>query len=330
MTLPAKLSVLTFSMLALTAFAAEPEGKPVEPASFGHARIVDTWKKYGGRLSFGKGQTLALLDDGCNLAMPEWSKSAGAGPKVLVTYDSIDGDSDVKHEGKGYHGSTIGVPSSLNFGGRLGVAFNDQVAIVRAVECCHCNVSEHKTLAAGLAWVIDNGKKYRITAVNLAPVDDLEHGKPVPTEIDAKLAELRKLGIWVSAPCGNHAFTKGISWPACQPNCFAIGAVRPGKDEVFLDRHAKVDLVVPAAATSSSNAIICGSVLVLREAIEKAGYDWRGDGANLPEAMMAIFQKTGTPVADPGTKLTFRRLDLLAAVDRVFAKGKGGKKETGD
>jgi len=31
-----------------------------------------------------------------------------------------------------------------------------------------------------------------------------------------------------------------ISWPACQPNCFAVGAVRPGKDEVYLDRHAKL------------------------------------------------------------------------------------------
>ena len=90
---------------------------------------------------------------------------------------------------------------------------------------------------------------------------------------------------------GNHHFTNGISWPASQPNCFAVGAVKPGKDEVYLDRHKKVELVVPAAATSSSNAILCGAAMLLREAIEKSGYDWKPDGANLPEAMMAIFQK---------------------------------------
>jgi hypothetical protein len=154
--------------------------------------------------------------------------------------------------------------------------------------------------------------------VNLAPVDDLAHNAPVETEIDEQLAALREAGIWVSAPAGNHDFTTGISWPACQPQCFAIGAVRPGKDEVHLDRSAKIDLVVPAEATSSSNAIACGAAMILREAIEKASYDWRDDGANLPEAMLAIIQKTGKPVHDAATGRTFVRLDLLAALEHVL------------
>ena len=59
--------------------------------------------------------------------------------------------------------------------------------------------------------------------------------------------------------------------------------------------------------------------MILREAIEKCNYDWRGDGKTLPDAMMAIFQKTGVEVADPATGLTFRELDLLTAIDYVFA-----------
>ncbi len=294
----------------------------VEPVSFKHAGVLEAWAAYAGKLTFGKGQTLALLDDGCKLSMPEWSQSDGPKPKVLVAYNSVDGNDDPKHVGRGYHGSTIGIPSSLNYKGKHGVAFNNQLAVVRALECCHCNVKDSKSLAAGLQWVIDHHTKYRITAVNLAPVDDLEHATPVPTAIDAKLTRLRELGIWVSAPAGNHNFTKGISWPACQPHCFAIGAVRPGKDEVYLDRSAKIDLVVPAAATSSSNAILCGSVLLLREAIEKSGYEWKKDGTNLPDAMMAIFQRTGVAVRDPASNLTFRRLDLKAALDEVFRRGK--------
>lgn len=296
--------------------------EPVAPVEFGHARITDAWQNYAKVLSFGQGQTLALVDDGCNLARPEWTALVGERPKVLVAYDSVDGDSDPKHEGRGYHGSTIGIPSSLNYQGKWGVAYNNQVAVVRALECCHCKVADSRTLAAGLQWVLDHHQQHRITTVNLAPVDDQAHGEPVATEIDAKLAALRQQNIWVSAPTGNHNFTNGISWPACQPNCFAIGAVRPGKDQVYLDRDGKVDLVVPAAATSSSNAIACGAVMLLREAIEKSGYVWKNDGPNLPEAMLAILQKTGKVVQDPATNRSYRRLDVQAALEHVFGQAK--------
>lgn len=316
------LRVLICTACVASAAIASRAGEPYEPDSFKHAGVVDAWMKYADRLTFGKGQTLALVDDGCKLSMREWSTPFDGTPKVRVSYDSVDGDNDPKHEGKGYHGSTIGTPSSLNLDGKWGVAYNDQVAVIRALECCHCNVTDGDTVAAGLQWIIDHHKEHQITTVNLAPVDDLEHGEPVPTAIDAKLKKLRELGIWVSAPTGNHAFSKGISWPACQPNCFAIGAVKAGKDEVYLDRNTKVDLVVPAAATSSSNAIACGAAIVLREAIDKTGYDWKPDGATLPDAMLAIMQKTGVAVEDPPSGRTYKRLDLAAALAHVFAKSK--------
>lgn len=298
-----------------------PGAEPAQPVPFEQSQVIATWDKYKGVLTFGRNQTLALLDDGCDLSKPEWSADANSKyPKVLVTYDSVDGDADPKHEGRGYHGTTIGIPSSVNHNGKRGVAFNNQLAIIRSLECCHCKIADSKTLASALKWVADNYKKHRITTVNLAPVDDLAHAKPVMTEIDAQLSRLRTLGIWVSAPTGNHNYTTGISWPASQPKCFAIGAVTPGRNVVFLDRHQKVDLVVPAHATSSSNAILCGSAMILREAISKSKYDWSQHGDNLPEAMMAIFKQTGTPLKDSGTGLTFHQLNLLAAVDFVFRK----------
>lgn len=291
-----------------------------QPAEFEHAGVTASWAKYAGVLTFGRGQTLALLDDGCTLSKPEWQAVVDGVPKVRVTYDAVDGDDDPKHEGKGYHGSTIGIPSSVNHGGKRGVAYNNQIAIVRSLECCHCKVADSASLARALQWVIDHHAEHHITTVNMAPVDDQEHGEPVATEIDEKLTKLRELGIWVSAPAGNHNFTKGISWPASQPNCFAIGAVAPGKEVTVLDRSAKVDLLVPARATSSSNAIVCGSAMILREAIEKGGYPWQADGKNIAEAMMKIFQVTGKPVEDKPSGLTFRRLDLLAALNHVMQK----------
>ena len=95
--------------------------------------------------------------------------------------------------------------------------------------------------------------------------------------------------------------------------------MKPGSaDVIHLDRHEMVALLVPARATSFSNAIACGAAMILREAIGKAGYDWKADGATLPDAMMAIFKKTGAKVEDPPGKRTFRRLDLAAAVHHIF------------
>jgi hypothetical protein len=293
-------------------------GEPIQPAAFRQAGITKTWESFSDRLTFGSGQTLALVDDGCTLSRPEWAQPEGNQPKVLVTYDSVSDDSDPQHEGRGYHGTTIGIPSSLNYQGKWGVAYNNQLAIVRALECCHCQTTDSPTLAAGLQWVIDHHQRYRITTVNLAPVDDQQHTKPVKTEIDDKLQRLRDLGIWVSAPTGNHNYTNGISWPASQPNCFAIGATRPEVDEIHLDRHPKLELLVPASATSSSNAIACGAAMIIREAIEVTHYDCGKTDKNVPLEIMRIMQLTGKSVTDPATKIAYRRLDLYAAVSYVF------------
>ena len=58
--------------------------------------------------------------------------------------------------------------------------------------------------------------------------------------------------------------------------------------------------------------------MILREAIDKSRFDWRREGANLPDAMMNIFQRSGQPVTDPLTGRVYRRLDLLAAVQHVL------------
>ena len=57
-------------------------GEPTEPVSFGHARVTESWKAYADVLTFGRGQTLALVDDGCKLSMPEWTTPFDGKPKV--------------------------------------------------------------------------------------------------------------------------------------------------------------------------------------------------------------------------------------------------------
>lgn len=292
--------------------------KPYNEADFRRMRVIETWEKYGDKLTWGKGQCLAILDDGCDLSVPQWQASLPWGTKVVASYNAFDHNDDPRPVPPGYHGTSVGYPSSLNYNGVWGVAYNNHVAQVRCITIVHLRKDEAATLSKGLQWVIDHHQKYNITTVNLSPVDDNPHAEPVATAIDAKLKRLRELNIWVSAPCGNNQHTGGISWPACQPDCFAIGAVKAQSDIVHCDRSAKTDILVPAAATSSSNAYIAAASMILREAIAKTKYDWRREGPNLPAAMMGIFQKTGAQIYDPATKLRFRRLDLLAAMDQVF------------
>ena len=296
-------------------------GVPYNAETFAQIRVPETWGKYAGVLSWGKGQCLAILDDGCDLSVPQWRARLSWGPKVIATWNAIDCNDDPTPVPPGYHGTSVGFPSSLNHEGVLGIAYNDYVAQVRCVSIVHLPTPEADTMAAGLKWVIDNHEKHNITAVNLSPLDDLRHKEPMPTVVDDELRELRALGVWVSAPCGNHNYTDGISWPACQPLCFAIGATVPGAHAVHLDRWSNVDLLVCAYATSSSNAYACACAMILREAIEKAGYPWRQHGETLPDAIMGIFQKTGVAIHDPETGFDFRELDLLAAVDFVFGRG---------
>ena len=95
---------------------------------------LEAWAEYP-ELGWGRGQTIACLDDGCDLSAEEWSGGGGglsaAGEpvaKIAATYNSIDGDEDCSPVPPGYHGTSVGFPSSLNSGGRKGLAFNDRVA----------------------------------------------------------------------------------------------------------------------------------------------------------------------------------------------------------
>ena len=301
--------------------SASPDGSAFNAETFDQMRVTDTWRKYKGRLTWGKGQCLAILDDGCDLSSPAWQAAMPWGKKVIATWNSIDGNENCHPVPPGYHGTTVGHPSSMNLNGVHGVAYNNFVAHVRCVTVVHLKQDESRTMAAALRWVRENQERLHITAVNLAPLDDQWHREPVPTAIDAELRALRQLGIWVSGPTGNGHHTDGISWPACQPDCFAIGGTVPGKHEAHLDRYSNVDLLVAAVATSSSNAYAAASAQILREAIETNAFRWQQEGATLPDAMLSIFQKTGAPIHDPGTGLDFRELDLLAAVDYVFGRG---------
>ncbi len=117
--------------------------------SFAQIRVVEAWHKYERVLTWGEGQCLAILDDGCDLADPAWLVPG----KVAASWNSIDGNENCTPVDPGYHGTSVGYPSSLNFEGRRGLAYRNRVAHVRFITVVHLRQDESQTIAAGLRWV---------------------------------------------------------------------------------------------------------------------------------------------------------------------------------
>ncbi len=122
-------------------FASTDGGIPYNAENFAQVRVVETWSRYKSELSWGRGQCLAILDDGCDLSDPAWQTNLPWGKKVVATYNSIDGNDDPTPVPPGYHGTSVGYPSSINHQGVLGIAHNDSVAQIQCVTIVHiCTV----------------------------------------------------------------------------------------------------------------------------------------------------------------------------------------------
>ena len=277
---------------------------PYNKEHFESIGVTRVWEKYDGILSFGEGQVLAIVDDGCNLSVPEWQTVHPWGPKVVAAWNVYEENSDPSHVPPGYHGTTVGYPSSICYNGLCGIAYRNQTAQIRSCTIVHLPKIEGEdvTLAKALLWVCENAEKYNITAVNLSALDDVPHTEPYPTVLDAPLARLREMNIWVSAPCGNLQHTD---------------------EKVYNDRYNNTDLLVHAHFTSSSNAYAAASFMIWREAVEKTGFDWKRYGKTMPDAAMAMFLFTGKEYKDEATGLTFKALDLEKVIDLIMeSKGK--------
>lgn len=300
--------------------AISEERTPYNRDNFESIGVTKVWEKYDGILTFGEGQTVAVVDDGCDLTVPEWQTVHPWGKKVRASWNVYEKNEDPSHVPPGYHGTSVAYPSSLCYNGLCGVAYRNQTAHIRSCTIVHLPQIEGEdvTLAAALNWVIENAEKHNITVVNLSALDDKQHTEPVATVLDEPLRRLREMNIWVSAPCGNNQFTEGISWPACQEYCYGIGSVLGEK--VYNDRYNNTDLLVHAEYTSSSNAYVVGSFMIWREAVLKKNFPWQNYGKNMPEAAMAMFKLTGRDYTDEVTGLTFKALDLESVIDFIMER----------
>ena len=86
---------------------------PYHKEHFESIGILKVWEKYDGVLSWGEDQTVAIVDDGCDLTVPEWQTLHSWGPKVCAAWNVYEENDDPTPVPPGYHGTSVGYPSSL-------------------------------------------------------------------------------------------------------------------------------------------------------------------------------------------------------------------------
>ena len=253
---------------------------PYLAVDFEAMRVTDAWEKYADRLTWGRGQCLAILDDGCDLNQPQWQAKLPWGPKVLVTYDAVDGDNDPAHVKPGYHGTTVGYPSSLFFKNMRGVAYNDYVAHVRSVSVVHLTKDETATHCRG--HELGDRESREVQHHDREPGGARRSAAPRAVgHVDRQAAgRVAKAGYLGQRPLRKPSLY-GRNFLAGLPGeRFRHGGDRAGKTYRAPRSVQKYRAAGVCHGDVSSNAYAAGAAMMLREAIEKGKYDWSQHGEN--------------------------------------------------
>src|SRR5437867_1633800 len=187
----------------------------------------------------GKGQAVAILDTGVDYNHP--ALGGGWGRTVIAGYDFVNNDNDpMDQTGHGTMVAGMIAARTFSYGGYRyrGIAPGAKIVALRIED--NSDYLPDSRIEAALRWVINNRKKYNITALNMSLGDgDYEH-KFTRGPYGDELATLKKMGVFITAASGNDGIsTPGINYPAADPSVVGVGSVN-GSDMIsnFTSRAA--------------------------------------------------------------------------------------------
>ena len=281
----------------------------------------------------GSGVTVAVIDTGINYNLAPLGGGIGPTKKVVAGFDFVDGDADpMDLDG---HGTAVAATIAARSYTTGGVTYQGVAPDARLVGLRVGSSDSIPTanIEKALQWVIANYTNYGISIVNLSVgsgnYPDANSGSILADEF----ATLRELGIFVVAASGNSndensgpISEDGVSYPAADPNVFAVGAVDAGDvistwtqrgDELDL-LAAGVDIVLPnlgggyeaMSGTSFASPQVAGAAALLKQL----------DRTLLPGDVGSILMSSGAVNRDGDdesgdtTGLLFSRLDIDAAL----------------
>jgi len=282
----------------------------------------------------GKGQTVAILDTGVDYNHP--ALGGGWGRTVVGGYDFVNNDSDPMDEnGHGTEVAGMIAARQFTYGGfkYRGIAPGAKIVALRIED--NSDYLPDSRIEAALRWVINNRKKFNITAVNMSFGDGDYQKKFTRQPYGDELATLRKMGVFITAASGNDGIsTPGINYPAADPSVVGVGSVN-GSDVIssFTSRAGDLDLLAPGdgivapseeggrpvymrgSGTSYAAPVVAGAAMLLHQANPKLS----------ESQILAILRSTASKNWDgdteyPATYLTYRRLDLDNAIRAALGR----------
>jgi subtilisin family serine protease len=286
----------------------------------------------------GAGTSIVIIDTGVDYNHPDLGAGFGPGHKVIAGWDFVDNDADpmdTDGHGTGVAALAAGLPYTFNGATFQGVAPGANIIALRIDDGTFGWNKESNLAIKALDWVAEHRDQYNIVAVNMS------FGRGHYTEetdvgaLQTQIATLASMGVFMAASSGNDGLQNGvpgIEYPAADPNVFAIGAVYPdGTLWSDTERSADMNLLAPGAnitlpyympttgqhihlsggyGTSFSTAFASGMGALLKQV----------DPTLTPNEMMSIMSRSGSPLFDSTTGLTWPRLSVSGAISMTYSE----------
>lgn len=281
------------------------------PRQIGLDKAVQNFPQYNG-----DGESIAIIDTGVDYRHPVLGGSFGPNNIVDAGYNFINknGDPFPFDNAHGTGSAAIAGSDPFDYDGLhyQGISTGANLIALR----------ENSTAGtkASLDWVIANQAKYNIVAVNM-----IDWGGGDGRTYAAELSALYKAGVFVGSPAGNggaahpagrpagsHVVLTGSVDSSDQISTFtqrgpALSILAPGEEITlpYYDVVTKKHVILPNTfGTSWSSPMVVGAAALIKQV----------NPAFTPDQILSIMQDSGVAVADPASGLTYKRLDVNAAL----------------
>ena len=256
----------------------------------------------------GKGYSIAFIDGTIMVAHPTFADT-----EVLCISD----------DGKGFSSKTCPTTNSYSHGQGVAGTMGGDFGVAPGARL----ISITGRMVGGLNWVLENYKKYKITAVSLSIGESGERGNLVcgvatPKGFGEVLAALAKEDIAVLFSTANQGTVDWVREPNCLPGVISVASVQatnPSMISNYSSIGPDIDLLAPAdfysASTDGKNSRFGGTsqATPFAAALFALGKEARPD-ANIAQIFYYI-KKTAAPIDDAYVK----KIPVVRPVEMIKA-----------
>ncbi len=272
----------------------------------------------------GKGETVCVIDTGVDYTHPDLG--GGWGNKVIAGHDYINNDTNPMDDHN--HGTHVaGIVASENPTYK-GVAPDAKLVAIKV--CDASGLCPTSKINAGIDWCVDNAETYNISVITISigsgSYSTFCRYYPSDPHVDNAVEQGIAVTI-ASGNCDGVSCTSGISAPACVENAIPVGGVYIS-DLIKYQRWDLFQLLAPAmgirstiigggtrssSGTSMAAPHVAGAIALIQQASMLQDETYLTS-----DEIKTLLSDTGVSVFDSGTGNTYKRIDVLAAIDNFI------------